>query len=72
MKKEFQNAKLQVKMKGADNPEGVNHMINNVVENPTEGQIAIIKDFLQTITNNTVTEVKQTVANKLNMNAAAE
>ncbi|WP_367342077.1 hypothetical protein [Limosilactobacillus sp.] len=71
MKKVFQNAKLQVKMKGQDNPEGVTRTLSNVAENLTDAQIAIIKNFMQAITNDAVSEMKQTVANKLEMEPAS-
>lgn len=71
MKKVFQNAKLQVKMKGTDNPEGVTRTLSNIVPEPTDEQLNIIKDFMQTITNDNVSEVKHTVSNKLEMSQAA-
>lgn len=71
MKKTFQTAKLQATMKGNDNPDGVKRTLNNVDENLTDAQIAVIKDFMQTITNDTVTDIKHTVANKLEMEQAA-
>lgn len=70
MKKTFQTAKLQVTMKGSNNPNGVTRTLSNVDENLTDEQIAVIKDFMQTITNDSVYDIKQTIANKLEMEQA--
>ncbi|WP_283583741.1 DUF1659 domain-containing protein [Limosilactobacillus difficilis] len=65
MKKTFQNAKLQLKMKGIDHPNGVYRTLNNVVEEPTDEQIAIIKTFMHTISDDQLDGIKLTIADAL-------
>ena len=50
MSRKFKAAKIQLTLDGEKHPKGVNHILNNVVENVSEEQFKLLSSTMEILT----------------------
>ena len=55
MSRKFKAAKIQLTLVGEKHPKGVKHILNNVTENISEEQFALLSSAMETLTTEKVT-----------------